>query len=155
MSVDVFNVVFQGINTQQIRAALNSAPNRTGFVIRKIQTMLLLQQVKNSVDAANVLRHRVLFGERFSTQALFGILNHCVGDSTGWQDHVDDTRRLGVQRHPIEFRRSFVLGDNQSTSLVDVSNTARAVASGARQDDADGVAATIVSQGSKELVNGM
>ncbi len=131
--------------------ALDTPLHRARLVVGKVDAEIAAQQLQDRVEVIAGLTGDGLSVVLFSRAIV--VVREGFGHCLGCEHQVDNA---GVDRaawHPIEMSALGTLRDYQSADFMDLADTARAVAAGAGQDDADRSIAGVLRQRTKEGVD--
>jgi hypothetical protein len=131
------------------QAALDSARDRAGLVVREVDAVFVAEQPKNRFDAA--LFDRWL--GRFRLHAPLGQFGQRQRDFLGRQHLIDLSGAQRAERHAVELGRIGAFAQHHPACLADFLHAPRAVAAAARQDDCHRAIANVVGERAEEKID--
>ena len=150
------HIVFQAGDALKRHAPEHSALDRTRFIRRKIHPLRLFQKTEKSVQRGVSFRPPLFLWPpvflRFRVQlfemrrAMLGDPRDVDRDAFRRQHEIHAAGLHGAVRHPIIFRRFFILGERHAAFGFDRLDPQRAVRPGARQDHAKRLSLALVGQ---------
>jgi hypothetical protein len=133
--------------------AFDAAQHRARLVEGEVELGLFAQEGKNPRQAILVGQHQAgtvgLGGKRASQES-----RQPGRHFLGWQDDVDQAGVDGGSRHAVELGGFRALRHDHPAGLLDRAQSTHAIASGSRQDNANGFFALILAQRAQEDVDG-